>query len=163
MIELFCQASLFFAVYVLMDLVVSRFSKGGFFLRAVVSFFIFSFAAAFYMLIVLDKAVIDTFLCGVLFYLLWALYTIVLVNVRNSFSLGLLQVFLKKPGHEIHEKDLEPLFALPASINERIEGMKKSGLISEDASGNLRVTPKGKLLAKGTLMLRSMLRITDVG
>jgi hypothetical protein len=110
-----------------------------------------------------QATILTVFMSELFFYFLWSYYTIFFVNVLNSYSLGLLQVILRNPNKRIMVKDLEKHFDLPTSLSNRVNTLKQTGLVSEDAQRRLWITPKGNILANGALFLRSMMRITDVG
>lgn len=164
MADLFCQVLPFFFVYVAADLILNRLTRGArFFFRSLVMWVVFALAVVVHSIEFKTQAPAEILVMELFFYFLWAFYTIFLVNVTNSFSLGLLQVVRSVPGKKISVNDLEAHFDLSGSLEKRIESLQQGGLIQRDPQGRLWMTSKGQVLSRGTLILRRLLRITDVG
>lgn len=164
MADLFCQVLPFFFFYVVVDLILNRLTGGArFFLRSLAMWAVFALAVAVHSVVFKTQGLAEVLVLELFFYFLWAFYTIFLVNVTNSFSLGLLQVVRSAPGQKISVNDLEAHFDLSGSLEKRVASLQQGGLIQRDPQGRLWMTSKGRVLSRGTLILRRLLRITDVG
>lgn len=166
MYELFCQSFLLFLLYIAAHLIFCRWNRRQFFARAIFIFIIFAIGSAVHALSVYHWPLLDTLIYELIFYFLWALYVIVLVNAQNSFSLGALQILLKRKNENA---PISPtlLFPMESSLEKRLEILKINGLIielpKETAETSFQLTSKGQRLAKAALFLRRILRISDVG
>ena len=161
--EIFICSLLSFVGFVFFHLVLTRLSPPRFFFKSIVLFLLVSSGLIIGLHFIDHRSFWYIVVFEFLFYFMWALYVIVLVNVQNSFSLGALQALLRQPDHRLSASDLSGFFAMDSSLEKRLEGLKVNGLLIEGSSGVLVLTTKGKVLAQTALFLRRAFRITEVG
>lgn len=96
-----------------------------------------------------------------IFVSLWNMYMFALICARNSVSLRILDEILRSPGEALSKPELLERFSDRESLASRLELMQKNAFLRPVGGGEVELSAKGRLLARGILFARKLLGVSD--